>query len=109
MADDQDIRLVLSHFRPSFERTINFRTGMTYYPRFNRYPAEIVNRLMRITAARAVIDGARILPAQEDELRRKALVRDHPLLNSDRRERAPDHRGRTRGQRRTRADNKSQA
>lgn len=47
---------------------------MTYYPRFNRYPAEVVNRLMRITAARAVIDGARILPAQEDELRRKALV-----------------------------------
>jgi len=47
---------------------------MPYYPRFTRYPAEIVNRLMRIAAARTVIDEARILPAQEDELRRKALV-----------------------------------
>ncbi|MDX6487213.1 MAG: hypothetical protein QOF43_2366 [Gaiellaceae bacterium] len=47
---------------------------MPYYPSFNRYPPETVNRLMRITAAQTLIDGARILPAQEDELRRKALV-----------------------------------
>jgi Fic family protein len=47
---------------------------MTYIPQFNRYPPEIVDRLMRIAAARTVIEGARILPAQVDELRRKALV-----------------------------------
>ena len=47
---------------------------MTYIPQFNRYPPEIVDRLMRIAAARSVIEGARILPAQVDELRRRALV-----------------------------------
>src|SRR6266511_2635825 len=47
---------------------------MPYMPRFNRYPPEVVDHLMRIVAARTVIDNARILPAQEDELRRKALV-----------------------------------
>lgn len=47
---------------------------MPYYPSFNRYPAEVVDRLIRIAAARTVIEEARILPAQEDELRRKALI-----------------------------------
>ncbi len=47
---------------------------MAYYPAFNRYPPAIVDRLGRIAAAQALIDGARILPAQEDELRRSALV-----------------------------------
>ncbi|MDQ2981145.1 MAG: Fic family protein [Actinomycetota bacterium] len=47
---------------------------MAYIPQFNRYPPDIVDRLMRIAAARTVINGAHILPAQVDELRRKALV-----------------------------------
>ncbi len=47
---------------------------MTYRPAFTRYPPTIVNRLTRIAASAAVIDAARILPAQESELRRKARI-----------------------------------
>ena len=45
-----------------------------YYPSFHRYPPGVIRGLTRIDAVRAVIRTARILPAQEDILRRDAKV-----------------------------------
>ena len=45
-----------------------------YIPNFNRYPASVVRSIERIATARGTIERARILPAQEDLLRRDAKV-----------------------------------
>lgn len=45
-----------------------------YIPSFRRYDATVVEALGRIERARGIIDSAQVLPAQEDILRRDALV-----------------------------------
>lgn len=45
-----------------------------YIPAFRRYDPAVVAALGRIERARGIIDGAQVLPAQEDILRRDALV-----------------------------------
>lgn len=45
-----------------------------YFPAFSRYSPSVAAALQRIAEARAKIDTARILPAQEEILRRDALV-----------------------------------
>lgn len=45
-----------------------------YHPAFARYRAAVVRGIERIAAAREAVDRARILPAQEDVLRRVAKV-----------------------------------
>jgi Fic family protein len=45
-----------------------------YIPNFARYPASVVRGIERIATARGAIERARILPAQEDLLRRDAKV-----------------------------------
>jgi len=47
---------------------------MEYHPAFRRYTPECGELLARIREARAVIEALPILPAQEDELRKEALV-----------------------------------
>jgi Fic family protein len=45
-----------------------------YIPAFNRYPPAILQAFGRIERARGIIESATILPAQEEILRRDALV-----------------------------------
>ena len=45
-----------------------------YVPAFRRYDPAVVAALGRIERARGIIDSAKVLPAQEDILRRDALV-----------------------------------
>lgn len=47
---------------------------MEYRPTFRRYTPECADLLSRIREARAIIEALPILPAQEDELRKEALV-----------------------------------
>jgi hypothetical protein len=47
---------------------------MEYSPAFRRYTPECADLLSRIRAARAIIETLPIPPAQEDELRKEALV-----------------------------------
>ena len=44
----------------------------TYFPNFTRYPPSVVRGIERIAISRGTIERARILPAQEDLLRRDA-------------------------------------
>jgi Fic family protein len=45
-----------------------------YIPAFRRYDPAVVDALGRIERARGIIDSAQVLPAQEDILRRDAIV-----------------------------------
>lgn len=45
-----------------------------YIPAFRRYPASVVRAIERIATARGTIERARMLPAQEDLLRRDAKI-----------------------------------
>jgi Fic family protein len=45
-----------------------------YFPAFNRYPPAVMQAFGRIERARGMIETARILPAQEEVLRREARV-----------------------------------
>ncbi len=47
---------------------------MEYRPAFRRYTPECADLLSRIREARAIIEALPIVPAQEDELRKQALV-----------------------------------